>query len=63
MKGYSTKTFGEKHGISDSRVRQLLRDERIYPAQKVGERTWYIWGNAVIIPAWERPNRKLRGVD
>jgi hypothetical protein len=60
MKGYSTKTFGEKHGISGSRVRQLLRDGRIYPAQKVGKRTCYIERNAVIIPPWERPNRKLR---
>ena len=58
MKGYSTKTFGDKHGISASRVRQLLRDERIYPAQKAGKRTWYIEPNAVIIPPWERPNRK-----
>ena len=61
MKGLSTKTFGEKHGISGSRVRQLLRDERIYPAYKLGKRTWYIEPNAVIITPFDRPRRKLRG--
>jgi hypothetical protein len=58
IRGYSTKTFSEKHCISASRVRQLLRDERIYPPQKVGERTWYIEGNTVIIPPWESVDRK-----
>jgi hypothetical protein len=60
MKGYSTTTFAKKHGISGSRVRQLLREGRIYPAQKVGERTWYIWDNAVIIPPYDWPRRKMR---
>jgi hypothetical protein len=63
MKLYDTKTFGEKHGISDSRVRQLLRDKRIFPAEKIGNVQWIIYPNAVIVPPYERPNRKLRGVD
>jgi hypothetical protein len=60
MASHSTKTFGAKHGISDARVRQLLRNGRIYPAEKIGDMLWIIYPNAVIIPRWERPNRKLR---
>ena len=63
MKLYDTTTFGAKHGISDSRVRQLLRDGRIYPAEKISSVKWIIYPNAVIVGPWERPNRKLRGVD
>ena len=59
-KPYSTKTFGEKHGLCDSRIRQLLLQKRIFPAEKVGGTVWYIYPNAVIIPPYQRPNRQER---
>jgi hypothetical protein len=52
----TTREFGAKHNITDSRVRQLLAAERIFPAQKIG-RAWIIYPNAVIVRPYLRPNR------
>jgi hypothetical protein len=61
MKMLSTREFGEKHGVSASRIRQLLLEERIFPYQKVGGGQWVLFSNSVIVPPYERPKRKLRG--
>lgn len=58
---YSTKEFARKHGVSDSRIRQLLLEDRIFPRQKLGNSQWILFGNSVIIAPYERPNRMLRG--
>jgi hypothetical protein len=63
MKLYSTRQFAEKHGVSDSRIRQLLLEDRIFPRQKLGNECWILFGNSVIVAPYDRPNRKLRGAD
>jgi hypothetical protein len=63
MKLCGTKEFGEKHGVSDSRIRQLLLEDRISPRQKLGNGRWIMFHNSVIVAPYERPNRKLRRVD
>ena len=60
MKLYSTKEFAEKHGVSDSRIRQLLLEDRIFPRQKLGNGRWIMFGNSVIVAPYDRPNRRLR---
>lgn len=57
---YSTKDFARKHGVSDSRIRQLLLEERIFPCQKVGNSRWIMFENSVIVAPYERSNRTLR---
>jgi len=61
MEAYSTSQFARKHGVSDSRIRQLLAEERIFPYQKLGSGQWILFSNSVIVAPYERPNRKLRG--
>ncbi len=61
MKMYSTAEFARKHGVSDSRIRQLLLEDRIFPRQKLGSGQWILYGNSVIVAPYERTNRKLRG--
>ncbi len=63
MKLYSTKEFAKKHGVSDSRIRQLLLEERIFPRQKLGNGRWIMFSNSVIVAPYERTNRNLRGSD
>ena len=63
MKLFSTRQFAEKHGVSDSRIRQLLLEDRIFPRQKLGNGTWILFSNSVIVAPYERPNRKLQGAD
>ena len=63
MKLYSTRQFAEKHGVSDSRIRQLLLEDRIFPRQKLGNGYWILFGNSVIVAPYDRPNWKLRGAD
>ncbi len=46
--------------MSDSRIRQLLLEDRIFPRQKLGNGRWIMFGNSVIVAPYERPNRKLR---
>lgn len=43
------KQFAEKHGLTDSRVRQLIAEARIAGARKLG-RDWMIPNRAVIRP-------------
>ncbi len=61
MKLYSTAEFARKHGVSDSRIRQLLLEERIFPRQKLGSGQWIMFGNIVIVAPYERTSRKRRG--
>ena len=62
MKLYSTKEFAKKHGVSSSRVRQLLLQGRIYPAERLSS-GWIIYPNAVVVPPFERMNRRPRQMD
>jgi hypothetical protein len=61
MKLYTTKEFAQKHGVSDSRIRQLLAEERIFPYQKLGNGRYVMYSNSVIVAPYERTNRRLRG--
>jgi hypothetical protein len=60
MEIYSPSQFAEKHGVSASRVRQLLRGQRIFPYQKSSTGRYVLFANSVIVAPYERPNRKLR---
>jgi hypothetical protein len=60
MKIYSTADFARKHGVSDSRIRQLIAEDRIFPRQKLGNGRWIMFGNSVIVAPYDRQNRKLR---
>lgn len=53
MKYLDTKEFAAKHGITPGRVRQLLAEGRVYPADKVGG-TWLLYGNSVIVAPHHR---------
>ena len=61
MEVYSPSQFGAKHGVSASRIRQLLAADRIFPRQKTASGHWILFSNSVIVAPYERPNRKLRG--
>lgn len=58
---YSTAEFARKHGVSHSRIRQLLLEDRIFPHQKLGNGRWIMFSNSVIVVPYERSKRKLRG--
>ena len=60
---YSTKDFARKHGVSDSRIRQLIAEDRVFPRQKLGNGRHLMFENSVIVAPYERPNRELRGAD
>jgi hypothetical protein len=61
MEVYSPSQFGKKHGVSASRIRQLLAEDRIFPRQKTASGHWLLFANSVIVAPYERPGRKLRG--
>jgi len=61
MEIYSPAQFGAKHGVSASRIRQLLAEERIFPYQKSASGHWILFANSVIVAPYDRPRRKLRG--
>lgn len=63
MKVYSTADFARKHGVSDSRIRQLIAEDRIFPRQRLGNGRHIMFKNSVIVAPYERPNRKLRGAE
>ena len=58
---YTTKEFAQKHGVSDSRIRQLLAEERIFPYQKLGNGRYVMYSNSIIVAPYVRTNRRLRG--
>jgi hypothetical protein len=59
---YSTSQFGRKYGVSASRIRQLLAEDRIFPRQKDDSNgRWILFSNSVIVAPYERASRKLRG--
>ena len=61
--GSDPSQFASKHGVSASRIRQLLAEKRIFPYQKSSNGRWILFSNSVIVAPYERPNRKLRGKD
>jgi hypothetical protein len=61
MKILSPSQFAQKHGVSASRIRQLLAEDRICPRQKTASGHWILFANSVIVAPYDRPNRKLRG--
>ena len=61
MEIFSPSQFAEKHGVSASRIRQLLAEDRILPRQKSASGRWILFPNSVIVAPYDRPNRKLRG--
>jgi len=61
MKIYSPAQFAAKHGVSASRIRQLLAEDRIFPREKSSSGHWILFSNSVIVAPYDRPNRKLRG--
>ena len=61
LKVYSTAEFARKHGVSDSRIRQLIAEDRVFPRQKLSNGRHLMLENSVIVPPYERPKRKLRG--
>ena len=63
MEIYSPSQFAEKHGVSASRIRQLLAEDRVFPRQKSSSGHWILFSNSVIVPPYERPNRMLRRRD
>jgi len=60
---YTTREFAQKHGVSDSRIRQLLAEERIFPYQKLGNGRYVMYSNSVIVAPYERTNRRLHGAE
>ena len=60
MEIYSPSQFARKHGVSASRIRQLLAEDRIFPRQKSASGHWILFANSVIVAPYLRPNRKLR---
>jgi hypothetical protein len=61
MEILGTSQFGAKHGVSASRIRQLLAEDRIFPRQKTASGHWILFANRVIVAPHARPGRKLRG--
>ena len=61
MNIYSPSQFAQKHGVSASRIRQLLAEDRIFPYQKSDSGHWILFANSVIVAPYDRPRRKLRG--
>ncbi len=62
MKVYSTAEFARKHGVSNSRIRQLIAEDRVFPRQRLDNGRYIMFANSVIVAPYERTNRKLRGV-
>ena len=60
MQIYSPSQFAEKHGVSSSRIRKLLAEERIFPYQKTSNGRYILFANSVIVAPYDRPNRRLR---
>jgi len=63
MEIYSPSQFAEKHGVSASRIRQLLAEQRVFPYQKSTSGHWILFSNSVIVPPYEGPHRKLRSTE
>lgn len=60
MKMYSTAEFARKHGVSDSRIRQLIAEDRVFPHQRLDNGRHLMYENSVIVAPYDRPNRALR---
>ncbi len=60
MQVYSTADFARKYGVSDSRIRQLIAEDRVFPRQKLANGRHIMFENSVIVAPYERTSRKLR---
>jgi hypothetical protein len=60
-RGVKPADFAREHGVSDSRIRQLLLEDRIFSRQKLGNGRWIMFGNSMIVAPYDRPDRTLRG--
>ncbi len=60
MKLRSVNDFAEQHNMHPQRIRKLLRQERVFPYQRLGNGRYILYANTVIVRPYERPNRKLR---
>ncbi len=47
MKVNGTNEFAEKHGVSDSRIRQLFLEDRIFSRQKLSNGRWILFSNSM----------------
>jgi hypothetical protein len=63
LKIYSTAEFARKHGVSDSRIRQLIAENRVFPRQRLANGRYIMFANSVIVAPYERTKRALRRVD
>jgi hypothetical protein len=63
LKIYSTASFARKHGVSDSRIRQLIAEDRVFPRQRLANGRYIMFANSVIVAPYERTNRKMRRAD
>ena len=63
MKLYSTAEFARKHGVSDSRIRQLIAENRVFPRERLDNGRYIMFANSVIVAPYERTNRKMRRAD
>ena len=52
--------FAERHNLSAARVRALIREERVFPYQQLGNGRYVLFPNTVIVAPYERPGRKMR---
>lgn len=59
----SPSQFAEKHGVSASRIRQLLAEEHIFPYQKCSNGRYILFPNSVIVAPYTCPSQKLRRRD
>ena len=52
--------FARRHNMHPQRVRKLLRQERVWPHQRLDNGRYLLYENTVIVRPYERPNRKMR---
>lgn len=60
MKVMDVNEFARRHNMNPQRVRKLLRQERVWPHQRLDNGRYLLYENTVIVRPYERPNRKMR---
>ena len=50
LKVYSTKDFARKYRVSDSRIRQLIAEDRVFPRQRLDNGRYIMFANSVSGP-------------
>ncbi len=59
-KVYGVTEFAEMRGMHPQRLRKLLRQERVFPYQRLDNGRYLLFVNTVVVPPYERPNRNMR---